>query len=296
MDSILISGAGGFLGRSISGALSKQGFRIFSLSTSATGPNIIHWNPLKGAAPVELPQVEIVINLAGESLAKIPWTAARRKKIRDSRELGTKMLIECLAAEGVRPRLFLSASAVGYYGETADRLVREEDAKGSGFLADVCDAWENEAGKASSVLGCRTAMMRLGVVIGKDGGMMKTLLPLFRCGLGGKLGSGNQYMSWISIDDVVRAIELVIGDDRLKGPINFVAPNSVTNSEFTNTLADSISRPAFFSAPEFILRTILGEFADEMLLSSTRASPEKLQSVGFEFTFPELKQAVSRCI
>lgn len=277
------------MGRRVAEQLSKAGDQLFFLSTSLHGDNVIHWDPLKNVAPIELPAVDAVINLAGESLARIPWTGERKRQVRESRVVSTRMLVDALAKSGSRPKVFLSASAIGCYGDTGAFCVDESAAIGRGYLAELGRDWENEAVRAADLLGSRVVRMRIGIVLGPEGGMLKAISPIFHLGLGGRLGSGSQLMSWISIEDLVEAILFLIADESLDGPVNMVAPHPVSNAEFTRVYARSIQRPAFFHVPAFLLRWILGEFAEEMLLKSTGVLPSKLIKGNFPFKFPTIE-------
>jgi uncharacterized protein (TIGR01777 family) len=230
-----------------------------------------------------------VVHLAGEPLAQ-RWTAEAKRTIRESRVEGTRALVGSLARLSPRPAMLVSASAVGIYGSRGDQLLTEDSAPGSGFLADVCAEWERTAGVANA-LGIRVVIVRTGVVLG-HGGALARMLPVFKLGLGGRLGSGRQWMSWIHIDDLTALIEFVLSGARLRGPVNATAPNPVTNAEFTRTLASALHRPAFAVVPAFALKMLFGEMAS-VLLDSQRVLPKAAQAAGFQFRYPDLGPALA---
>ena len=235
--------------------------------------------------------IRAAVHLAGESLADARWTAEKKQKIRDSRVRGTRSMVELLSRLERRPEVLICASAVGYYGNRGGEILTEASTSGEGFLPEVCREWE-QAAAAARDLGIRVVNLRLGVVLARNGGALAKMLPLFRLGAGGKLGDGQQWMSWISLDDVVRMIEFCMNDCSIPGPVNAVAPQPVRNAEFTRILADHLHRPALIPAPAFALRLAFGEMADAALLSSTRAVPEKLRRAGFIFNQPTLPEAL----
>ena len=251
-------------------------------------PKSIEWQPSTGVTHCqELENLDAIVHLAGRSVNAARWTKAEKARLRDSRVLATQRLVMQIAELDQKPRVFLCASAVGYYGDCADRWVAESQPPSSDFLGQLAAGWE-ESARPLEVLGIRVIHIRLGVVLSTRGGALAKLVPLFRAGLGGKLGSGSQFMSWISLDDCARAIELLLNDDRACGPINLVSPQPVTNEQFTRALGTALSRPTILSAPKFALRLALGEMADGLLLASCRASSQKLQQLGFKFQYPEL--------
>jgi uncharacterized protein (TIGR01777 family) len=239
-----------------------------------------------------LADVQAVVSLAGTSVASGRWTAKRKESIRRSRVDGTRMLVEAMAAlpGDRRPRILLSASAVGYYGDRGEELLTEESPPGAGFLADVCRAWEAEA-RAAERLGVRTVLVRTGVVLGRGGGALERLLPVFRLGLGGRVGSGSQWMSWIHLDDLIELWTFALHRGEMRGPLNAVAPQPVTNADFTATLARVLARPALLPAPAIALRIALGEMAD-VLLQSQRVSPRAAENLGCSFRHRELGAAL----
>jgi uncharacterized protein (TIGR01777 family) len=233
---------------------------------------------------------DAVVHLAGESIVG-RWTDAKKRRVRESRVQGTRNLAEALAAAPQRPHVFISASAIGYYGDRGEEMLREESSSGSGFLPDVCREWESAAEPATKA-GIRTAQMRFGVVLSASGGALKKMLPPFRMGVGGNIGSGRQWMSWIDIDDVVGAIQHVITNETLRGPVNVIGPNPARNAEFTKTLASVLSRPAILPMPAFAARLAFGQMADELLLASQRVEAAKLLSSGYVFHRPVLRTAL----
>lgn len=242
---------------------------------------------------VELASVEghdAIVHLAGESIAGL-WTSAKRRAIRESRVMSTSLLATSLLQLRHPPRIFVCASATGFYGDRANEPLDEAAPKGSGFLADVVQAWEAATLPAAKE-GARVVNMRFGVVLARDGGAMAPILPVFKLGLGGKLGSGRQIWSWVAIDDVVGALMFALTNDSLRGPVNVVAPQPVTNLAFTRALGRVLRRPTVFGVPEFVLKTAAGDMAREMLLSSARVVPRKLEAAGYKFQYPELEVAL----
>jgi len=250
------------------------------------------WDPERGeidAAALE--GLDAVVHLAGENIASGRWTAEKRRRIRESRVAGTKLLVRALAGLDRPPAVLVCASAVGFYGDCGARIVDETAPCGAGFLAGLCRDWE-EAASAASEAGIRVVRLRIGLVLSAAGGALKKMLPLFRLGLGGRIGHGRQSMSWIALDDLVSLILHCIDEESLAGPVNAVAPGAVTNREFTAALARVLRRPALLPAPAFLLRLALGGMAEELLLSSTRAVPAKALASGFTFRHPAVEEAL----
>jgi len=290
---ILFSGSHGLIGSALLPLLTSRGHRIIRLvrGDPGSGPDRISWDPASGR--LEAPQLEgvdAVIHLAGESLASGRWTAARKARIRHSRVESTRLLAGALARLDRRPAALITASAVGYYGDRGDEILVEDSAPGSSFLATLCRDWEAAAAPARQA-GIRVAHLRSGVVLSPAGGVLARLLPVFRAGLGGRLGNGRQFMSWIGLDDEVEAIHHVLTHDAVQGPVNLVSPQPVTNREFTAALGRFLRRPAFLAVPAGLLRLALGELAGEML-SSARAYPARLLATGYAFQDPELEGAL----
>ena len=251
----------------------------------------IQWDPVVGTMDTaSLEGLDAGVHLAGESIAE-RWTAEKKTKIRDSRVKGTRLLCESLARLSQPPKAVVCASAIGYYGDRGEEVLREESAAGSGFLAEVCRGWEAAADPARQ-RGIRVVHLRIGVVLSPAGGALAQMLFPFRMGLGGKLGSGKQYLSWIAIDDLIRVISHALTTDTLQGPVNAVAPNPVTNLDFTRTLGRVLARPTLFPMPAFAARLAFGEMADELLLASARVEPIRLSATGYQFRHPVLEGAL----
>ena len=293
---VLVSGASGLVGRFLLPLLKRAGHEVVVLSRS-DAPSAIVWNPVEGLMPAvsALEGFDAVVHLAGENIAEKRWTEVRKLAIRQSRVLTTTLLAESLAKCRQKPKTLVCASATGIYGERGDNIVDENSTPGEGFLADLGQAWENAA-EPARLAGIRVAHLRFGVLLTPQGGALAKMLPAFRLGLGATLGSGKQFMSWASIDDAVRSILFVLARNDLEGPINITSPHAERNSEFTRTLAKVLSRPAFFTVPEFALRAIFGELADQLLLTSTRAYPLKLLRAGFQFSQQHLEDAFRHVI
>lgn len=294
---ILISGASGLIGASLQQALQTQGSSVSRLVRDArsAGPLDIPWHPQAEspvADPTQLEGFKAVIHLSGANLSARRWSEAYKREIVESRTQTTQALCRLLAALKHPPSVFIAASATGIYGNRGDEILTEDSHSGSGFLADTCAAWEASAQPARDA-GIRVVHARFGVVLSAEGGALKKMLPVFRAGLGGKLGSGKQWMSWISLPDVTAAILYAIQTQEISGPINCVSPIPVTNEEFTHTLAQALHRPAVIPAPAFVLRLAFGQMADEALLTSTRAIPARLAASGFHFQHPQLAQALA---
>ncbi len=290
---IVVAGASGLIGRALVAALRERGHEALSLVRRApVGSHEIFWNPAERELDAaRLEGVEAVVNLAGENIAGGRWTTARREKILRSRVDATQTLVTACARLARKPAVFLSASAVGFYGDAGDAELSEDSPAGLGFLPEVALIWETNAEGAART-GIRTVLLRFGVVLAREGGALAKMLPFFRLGLGGRLGEGKQWMSWISLTDAVGAILHAMGDARCQGPINVVAPAPVTNGEFTATLAARLGLPALFPVPKWVLRLVFGEMADATLLSSTRALPSRLRATGFKFRHETLDVAL----
>lgn len=295
---ILVSGPGGLIGRSLIPTLQTEGHTVVGLSRRAGAPGDFVWAPEKGELNGDLDGIDAVIHLAGESVAGGRWTRARKKRIRDSRVMGTDLLARRAAdaraksKAGSGPRIFISASAIGFYGDGGDATLTESGRAGSGFLVDVAREWEGAAEPARQA-GIRVVQTRIGIVLSPAGGALQAMLPIFRLGLGGRLGSGRQWMSWIALPDVIGAIRHVLAREDIQGPVNFTAPTPVTNADFTRALGRSLGRPAFLPAPAFAMKLALGsQMAQEMLLTGARVSPQVLEKTGYHFQFPELSGAL----
>lgn len=291
---IVVSGASGLVGTPLVERLTSEGHEVARLVRGKTSSKAaeIPWDPANNtldAAPLE--GTNAVVHLAGENIASGRWTEAKKRRIRDSRIQGTRLLAETLAHCESPPTVFVSASAIGFYGNRGDEILTEQSAPGEGFLPDVCREWEAAAEPARQK-GIRIVTPRIGVVISADGGALKKMLTPFSLGAGGCIGSGRQFMSWIALDDLVSLIVHAIDDESLSGPINTVAPNPVTNREFTKTLGAVLRRPTIFPIPATFAKLAFGELANDLLLGSQRVEPARLIENGFPFRFPELKGAL----
>ena len=288
---VLVSGSSGLIGSALLPALKASGDEVVCLGRGQSGNGRIGWNPARPLASESVSGFDAVIHLAGESVAS-RWTESKKKAIRDSRALGTRHLAEGLARAASPPRVLISASAIGFYGDRDDEILREDSASGgSGFLPEVCRQWEAAADPAVQA-GIRTAFLRTGIVLSAEGGALKQLLLPFRMGLGGKIGTGRQWMSWIDLHDEIGAIRHILTNESLRGPINSVSPQPVTNAQFTKTLASVLSRPAIFPMPAFAARSVFGQMGDELLLASQRVEPAKLSASGYVFQKPDLRKAL----
>jgi uncharacterized protein len=294
---ILISGSHGLVGTALIKALETEGHEIFRLVRHYPSSEAeIEWSPDRYS--IQLARIEgfdAVVNLAGESIAEGRWTDEKKRRIRESRVKGTKLLGDALANLTNRPSTFICASAIGYYGNRGDETLTESSAPGDDFLAEVCVEWEKATALATEK-GIRVVNARFGVILDAHGGALAKMLPPFRMGIGGKIGSGKQWMSWIALEDVVGALKFVLANETLSGPVNFVAPNPVTNAEFTNTLGKALSRPTLFPIPAFGVRLLFGEMADALLLSSQRVEPQRLKATGYEFQYSQLQTVLSHAL
>ena len=291
---IAISGATGLVGTQLSSLLKSAGHAVVPMSRSNRGTNsdTILWDPSKGVEnPEKLESVDAVVHLAGENIAGGRWTAASKERIRSSRIDGTRNLVQSLSKLQHRPKTLVCASAIGYYGDRGDEMLNESSAPGTGFLADVCRAWEREA-MAAAEFGVRVVCLRIGVVLSPKGGALAKMLLPFKLGLGGIVGSGKQYWSWIGLNDLVRAIAFCLQNEAVSGAVNAVSPQAMTNRDFTKTVGSVLRRPTIFPLPAFMARLVLGEMADELLLSSSRVSPDQLVRHGFVFEQPDLKSCL----
>lgn len=293
---ILISGASGLLGSAVVPSLETLGFGIARLARGESGllsddsTKVVRWDPAEPLPPEKVSGFDAVIHLAGESIAA-RWTGAKKAKIRDSRIIGTTHLAQALAQTAQKPRVFVCASAIGYYGDREDELLSEESSSGSGFLPGLCREWE-AATRAASEAGIRTVLLRTGVVLSAKGGALAKMLPPFKLGLGGRIGDGRQWMSWIDLHDWVGAVHHILQNDSLHGPVNLVAPNPVINTEFTKTLASVLFRPALFPMPKLAVKLVFGEMGETVLLGSQRVSAAKLSASGYDFQFVELRDSL----
>lgn len=289
---ILVSGASGLVGSSAIRALEAKHDILRLVRRPPASDGEVQWSPDTGVTATErLAGVDAVLHLAGENVASGRWSAERKKRIRSSRVDGTTRLCASLEAAGCRPKAFVSASAIGYYGSRGDEVMVETSQPGDDFLAETCVAWE-AASSSCAQLGCRVAQLRIGVVLSRDGGALARMLPAFRWGAGGRLGNGRQYFSWITIDDLTSVIVRALEDDSFEGAYNAVAPHPVTNADLTRTLGKILRRPTIFPVPAFAVKTLFGEMGEALLLSSTRVQPKRLSEAGFEFRFAHLEAAL----
>ncbi|HWG19473.1 MAG TPA: TIGR01777 family oxidoreductase [Terracidiphilus sp.] len=297
-DKILLSGASGMLGTAIRHSLSESGAELVQLVRRApAAPGEVQWNPLDEtplATPQALEGARAAIHLSGANVAARRWTAAYRREMTASRTGSTRALCRVLTGLSHPPQVLLVASAVGIYGNRGEEVLDEDSAPGTGFLADLCRAWEKTARPAAAA-GMRVVNLRFGMVLG-PGGALGKMLPLFRMGLGGKMGNGRQWMSWVGIEDVVAAVRFLLETPSLEGAVNVTAPHPVRNAEFTRALSARLHRPALLPVPAFALRVAVGKMADEALLTSARAMPKRLLEAGFRFTQPNVEDALAAAI
>jgi uncharacterized protein (TIGR01777 family) len=292
---VLVSGVSGPIGTALLPSLDARGYDVVRLVRGAVPKGAqISWDPLQPIAPEAVSGFDAVIHLAGESIVG-RWSASKKARIRDSRVVGTRNLALALAKAKSKPQVFVCSSAIGYYGHRGDEVLREDSGAGAGFLADVCRDWE-AATKPAIDAGIRTAQIRTGVVLSPKGGALGKMLTPFKLGLGGNLGSGHQWMSWIDVQDMVGAIHHVLKMDLLQGPVNMVAPRPVTNAEFTRTLASVLSRPAMFPVPAFVVKAAFGEMGESVLLGSQRVEPARLVASGYPFRYSELRGSLQNAL
>jgi uncharacterized protein (TIGR01777 family) len=290
---ILISGASGLVGTALSAFLLKKGHELSFLRRKKINlnSNEIFWDPLNNQIDdAKLKIYDSVIHLSGENITAKRWSASFKKELLDSRVKTTKFLVDVLKQKP--PKTFLCASAIGIYGDRKNETLTELSNPGIGFLPEICEAWENEANRANAF--SRVILGRIGIVISKQGGALKKMLTPFRLGLGGVVGSGEQFMSWISINDLISAFEFCLKTEAISGAVNLVSPNPLTNRDFTQALAKQLARPAFFPIPEFMIKLIFGEMGQTLLLGSTKVAPEKLSKNGFLFKEETLAKALKR--
>ena len=297
---VLVTGATGFVGNKVVKALHEIGHQSVVLTRNIQKAQVrlpyscqIHfWDPEKNIFPEQsLEGVQAVIHLAGENIAEGRWSADKKEKIKNSRLLSTQALVQAIKKTRVKPEVLVSASAIGIYGDRKDEVLTEDSAKDCGWLADVCNSWETEVSKAQEI-GIRTVMLRIGVVLGHDGGAMSKILTPFRMALGGNLGNGKQWMSWIHLEDVAAMFVHAIENATLMGPYNAVSPHPVTNEEFTRILAKVLNQPTFFPVPKFALKLALGEMS-QILLDSQKVSADHILTTGFMFRYPTLERALT---
>ncbi len=289
-----MSGAGGLLGRHIAAERRAAGDTVVALVRGPGAAGAVLWDPARGVLdPRSVSGYDAVIHLAGEPVTGV-WTAGKKRRIRESRVEGTALLTRALAAAERPPTVFLCASGINYYGNRGNQVVDEDEPAGTGFLAEVSAEWEAACDPLREV--ARVVNLRIGVVLARDGGTLPSILPLFRLGLGGWVGDGRAYLSWIGIDDLVRAAAFVLDCPSLKGAVNFVAPHAATGREFARELAAAVRRPAAIPVPGWLVRMTLGELAEETVLNSIRAVPKRLLEAGFRFREDTLAKALAPCV
>ncbi len=295
---ILVSGASGPIGAALLPSLKASGAQITRLmrknSAHFADEAAIAWDPVEPLGEDLVAGFDAVIHLAGESIVG-RWSAEKKRRIRESRVMGTRNLAEALAQAKAKPKVFICSSAVGYYGDRGDEVLTESSSAGTGFLADVCREWE-EATRAAAGAGIRTVQIRTGVVLSPKGGALGKMLTPFKMGLGGRIGDGRQWMSWIDVQDLVGAIHHILKNDRLKGPVNMVGPAPVTNADFTKTLASVLHRPAIFPMPGFAVKLAFGEMGETVLLGSQRVEPQQLSASGYAFRFRALRESLENVL
>ncbi len=294
---IAITGASGLVGRSLSAFLRTGGHRVLELvRREARAPHEVQWDPRGGTVDhAKLEGVDVVVHLAGESIFGLRWTAEKKRRVAESRVLGTRAIVDAIGALSKPPEAFVCASAIGFYGDGGEEVLTEDSDSGEGFLSETCSAWEAEVDRIRS--GVRATKMRLGVVLDPGGGALNTMLPAFKAGVGGRMGNGQQWFPWVGLDDVIAAHHRAMFDTSLVGPVNVVAPGEVRNAEFTKTLGKVLSRPTILPVPGFALKAAAGaEQAKELFLFSVRVAPKRLQQAGFEFQYPLLHGALMHCL
>lgn len=294
---MLITGASGLIGKALQASMAGSDDDLLLASRKAgDDDDRIQWTVEEGFTETDrLEGLDAVIHLAGENISGLRWTDEKKKAIRDSRVIGTRNVVEAISKLKVKPKVLVTSSAIGYYGERGDEEVTESSMPGDDFLAEVAKAWETESRRAEDA-GVRTVLLRTGIVLSKNGGALGTMLLPFKLGVGGVIGSGRQWMSWISIDDHVRVIRHVIENESIRGAVNSVAPGPVTNEQFTKILGEVLYRPTILPLPSFAVSMLFGEMGDALLLSSTRVVPKRLLDSGFEFKYPDLKSALEHIL
>jgi len=290
---ILISGASGLVGTNLIPTLKTHDVYKLVRKTPQSADEI-EWDAEKGFAESEQAKLEnfdAVVHLAGDNVASENWSKEKKRKIKESRTVGTKVLVDALKQCENPPKHFISASAIGFYGDGKDEILDERSAKGAGFLPEVCDEWEIEANRAED-FGARVVCMRIGVVLAKDGGALEKMLTPFKFGVGGTIGSGEQWMSWIALADIISIVHFFLDDENLRGAFNLTAPNPATNADFVKTLGHALSRPTLLPLPAFAVRLMFGEMGETLLLQGARVLPKRLEDAGYQFKFANLEEAM----
>jgi hypothetical protein len=295
---VIVTGSTGLVGSALVKSLLADGHEVTRLvrggsqGFKAPGTAAVHWDPERGEIDAkELEAHDAAVHLAGENVGEGRWDEEKKRRILESRVKGTTLLAGALAGLSAKPKVLVSASATGFYGDRGAEILREESASGNDFLSEVCREWE-KATLAASQAGIRVVHLRIGVVLTGEGGALKKLLTPFKLGVGGKIGSGSQYMNWITLEDLIGVIRRAVEDENLRGPVNTVAPQQVTNGEFTKALGHALGRPTIFAVPAFAARLAFGEMADTLLLASTRVEPARLKEIGYQFKHPEIGEAL----
>ena len=291
---VAVSGASGFIGSAVVRRLEAGGHQVSRLVRGTPKPGEIHWIPAGALEAGPLEGFDAVVHLAAESISG-RWTATKKARILNSRVQGTLTIAASLARLQRKPKVLVSASAIGFYGSRGDETLDESSTPGSDFLAEVARQWES-ATESASRAGIRVALLRFGVVLGESGGALKQMLRPFKMGVGGRIGSGQQWMSWVALDDAAGAVEHAISHEAVRGPVNVVSPTPVRNAEFTKALGEVLHRPTVFPMPEFAVKVAFGEMGESLLLGSQRVMPKKLQESGYQFKFPELRAALEGSI
>ena len=296
---ILISGASGLVGKHLIPTLLAKGHEVHRLvRVKPNGADEIRWDAEKGftiGEQAKLENFEAVVHLAGDNVASENWSDEKKRRIKESRATGTRVLVDALKAVKNPPKHFISASAIGFYGNRGDEILNEDSAAGEGFLPEVCAAWEEEIRRAET-FPARVVFLRIGVVLAKDGGALEKMLTPFKFGVGGVVGSGKQWMSWIALDDLVKIIHFTLENENINGAVNAVAPVAATNQEFTKTLGKVLGRPTFLPVPEFAIKALFGEMGETLLLQGARVSPQKLLNAKFNFDFTNLETTMKHVL
>lgn len=299
---VIVTGSTGLVGSALVRSLLSEGHEVTRLvrggaqGFSAPGTRAVHWNPERGEIDAgALEGHDGAVHLAGEPVAEGRWDEEKKRRILESRVKGTGLLAEALAGLKAKPEVLVSASATGFYGDRGEEVLREESASGDDFLSEVCREWE-KATLAASRAGVRVVHLRIGVVLSGEGGALPRMVTPFKFGLGGRLGSGRQYMSWIALEDLISVIRRALSDEHLRGPVNAVAPGALTNEEFTKALGRVLGRPTFMAVPAFAARLAFGEVADAVLLAGARVEPARLKEAGHEFKYPDIEGALRHAL